>query len=413
MKKNFTLLLTTCALLAGSAIAQNPTPTPRPTPTLGVVQTDSLGYKYPASSAWTVQPTTDYVVVIDENFQNWPLNHNKTNVSDATKGRAVATAYADWSQPITIKGGASAGQTAHINIVKCAVAPNGLSQNKIEFTKPASDIFKGSNSNYMNGQIKDPEAGAPLSAGFLEVSRANSNGTGANLSIPGATHGIVTLPAIQGALVVQYSYSSIGGSKRALKLERSVDNGATWQIIRNPMKTTVQFATMDTVNKVTYPSGADDVATEYNKKLSAYFCSGAGVYLEDYIGDGTETVKLRFTVNDCWKDDAARDTTTSTGHATGHQETQDYRIHDIRVIAFGGAVGVNAPKTEAFSVVALSDYVATSALANIRVYALNGSVVREAKGVNRLETSGLPKGVYFVKATANNLGTIAKKFVVR
>jgi len=413
MKKNFTLLLTTCALLASSAIAQNPAPSPRPTPTLGVVQTDSLGYKYPAGSAWTVQPTTDYVVVIDENFQNWPLNHDKTNVSDATKGRAVATAYTDWSQPITIRGGASAGQTAHIDIIKCAAAPNGLGQNKIEYTKPASDIFKGVNSNYLNGQIKDPEAGDPLSVGFLEVSRANSNGTGANLSVAGATHGIVTLPAVQGALVVQYSYSSIGGSKRALKLERSVDNGATWQVIRNPMKTTVQFAQQDSTIKVTYPSGADDVATEYYKKKSAYFCSGAGVYLEDYIGDGTETVKLRFTINDCWKDDAARDTTTTAGHATGHAETQDFRLHDIRVIAFGGAVGVNAPKTEAFTVVALSDYVATSTLANIKVFGLNGALLREAKAVNRLETSDLPKGVYFVKATANKLGTVTKKFVVR
>lgn len=394
MKKIFTL----CFLAAGTLfVSAQTTPHFGPTRNLGEVATDSLGYYLAPKTGWAIAPTTDFPLVLDVTFGDWTLNHDKTNVSNATKGRAVADSYANWSQTVNMTGPLT-GQTAQIRMVKCAVAPQGLSQNKIEFTKPASDIFLGNNTNYDNGQIADPEGGVPLSVGFLEVSRCGNNGTGANLSIPGAQHGTVTTPGIKGALVVQYSFSSIGGSKRALKLERSINGGETWQIVRNPMKTTVQWNLRDsTAADVTYPYGATDVPTIDKPFQSAYYCSGAGVRMEDFIGNGEETVMLRFTINDCWKDDAARDTTTSTGHATGHAETQDYRLHNIKIIAMANAqlAGVKNAKVSTTNVLgSLGKIELRGATAEGGIYNVIGQKVADFSAGNK--TINLKSGIYMV-----------------
>jgi hypothetical protein len=307
-------------------------------------------------STWTVEPTAAYPLVIDENFQNWTLNHSHANTGTATKGRAAADAYQTWTQTINLVG-PLAGTTAEISLIKCAVAPQGLSQNKIEYTKPAGDVYEGKNSNYTNGLIPDPEDDIPLSAGFLEVSRFTSNGTQyvkgtdgegneikSTLADEGTYNGSITLPPIKGATIVQYSYSSLGGTKRGLKLERSIDGGATWEAIRNPLKNVVQLADKDPEIKVTHPSGNDDTPTEYQRYISAYFCSGAGVRVEDYIGDGEETVMLRFTICDEWKDETYRDLALdgTPDHVSGHNSHQDFRLHDLRLIAkaAGGSSGV-------------------------------------------------------------------------
>jgi len=336
MKKISTLLFVVSALFTFNTL------------TYAQVVTDNGGNdSLPNPSLWTFEATAEYPLVLNENFQDWTLNHDKANTGIADYGRAAADAYQTWEQTVNLLG-PLAGQTAKISLVKCAVAPQGLSQNKIEFTKPADDIFKGSNSNYTNGQIPDPEDGTPLSAGFLEVSRFTSNGTQfkkgvddagkdimSTLADPESYNGSITLPAIKGAKVVQYSYSSLGGNKRGLKLERSVDGGATWQSVRNPLKNVVQLATKNPEVTVTYPAGADDTQTEYQRYYSAYVCSGAGVRIEDYIGDGEETVILRFTICDEWKDESYRDLDLAgtPDHVNGHNSYQDFRLHDIKVYA--------------------------------------------------------------------------------
>jgi len=394
MKKIFTL----CFLVAGILFVSAQTvPHSGPTRNLGEVATDSLGYFFGTKTGWSITPTTDFPLVLDVTFGGWTQNHDKANSSLPTYGRAIPTAYADWNQTVNLTG-PLAGQAAQIRMIKCAVAPLGLSQNKIDYTKPASDIFKGSNSNYDAGQFPDPEDGTPLPVGFLEVSRCNSNGTGANLSIAGAQHGTVTTPAIKGALVVQYSFSSIGGSKRALKLERSVNGGATWQIIRNPMKSTVQWNLRDSsAADVTYPLGATDVPTIDKPFQSSYFCSGSGVRLEDFIGNGEEAVMLRFTINDCWKDDLARDTTTLAGHVTGHAETQDYRLHSIKIIATANAQlsGVNNAKVSTTTVIGkLGQIELRGAIAGGNIYNGIGQKVAVFSAGN--QTINLRSGIYMV-----------------
>lgn len=328
--KRVTLLLTASALFALNTLTQ------------AQVVTDYNGDSTLLNpSRWTVEPTAAFPLVIDENFQNWTANHDKANTDSATKGRAAIEAYRTRNQTINLVGPLS-GTTAEISLVKCAVAPQGLSQNKIEFTKPKGDIFEGKPSNYTNGQIPDPEGGIPLSPGFLEVSRFTSNGTQyvtvtddngneikSTLADEETYNGSITLPPIKGATVVQYSYSSLGGNKRGLKLERSIDGGVTWEVIRNPLKNVVEYAVKDTVNKVTYPSGADDTPTEYSRYISAYFCSGAGVRVEDFIGDGEETVTLRFTICNAWGTAEDR----AVGDLTKVGTQQDFRLHDLRVIA--------------------------------------------------------------------------------
>lgn len=394
MKKIFTL----CLFAAGTLMVGAQTiPHSGPTPSVRQVATDSLGYYIAPRTGWTVTPSATYPLLMDVTFGGWTQNHDKANSSETTKGRALAATYADWNQTVQLAG-PMAGQTAQISISKCAVAPLGLSQNKIEFTKPASDIFKGSNTNYDAGQIADPEDATPLPVGFLEVSRCSSNGTGANLSIAGAKHGTVTTPAIYGALVVQYSFSSIGGSKRALKLERSIDGGSTWQIIRNPMRNTVQWNPRDSsLADVTYPSGATDVPTIDKPFKSAYFCSGAGVRLEDYIGNGGESVMLRFTINDCWKDDAARDTTTSTGHATGHAEIQDYRLHNIKIIGNADAHLASIDQANVTSNTVLGSFgkiELRGVISGGRIYNALGQKVADFSAGN--QTINLRSGIYMV-----------------
>lgn len=394
MKKIFTL----CLLAAGTLMVGAQTvPHAGPTPSVRQVATDSLGYYFAPKTGWTVTPSTTYPLLLDVTFGGWTQNHDKANSSLPTYGRALPATYADWNQTVDLAG-PMAGQTAQIQISKCAVAPLGLSQNKIDYTKPASDIFKGSNTNYDNGQIPDPEDGVPLPVGFLEVSRCNSNGTGTNLSIAGAQHGTVTTPAIYGALVVQYSFSSIGGAKRALKLERSIDGGTTWQIIRNPMMKTVQWNPRDSsAANVTYPYGATDVPTVDKPFFSAYYCSGAGVRLEDFIGNGGESVMLRFTINDCWKDDAARDTTTSTGHATGHAEVQDYRLHNIKIIGNADAHLASIDQSKVSSNTVLGSHgkiELRGVIAGGRIYNAIGQKVADFTAGNK--TINLKSGIYVV-----------------
>ena len=256
---------------------------------------------------WKTATVADLDLVIDEDFSDWPQNHSHTNVDNSTKARCAAASYSDWTQEITLLGGTK----ANIVLVKCASAPAGLGQYKIE----CDPVLGGSVAiNYINGAILDPEDGGPLSVGFLEVGRSSSNG-----SSP-AVHSTVTLPAIKGAKIIQYAYSSLGGNKRGVKLERSIDGGTTWTVVRNSPNSALAWAITDAGTGQNSAVLDDDPTADppkvRNRFLNGYVCSGAGIYIEDVVGDGIETVMLRFTIND----------------AAG-TSAQDYRLHDLKVYA--------------------------------------------------------------------------------
>ncbi|MDL2241445.1 DUF6383 domain-containing protein [Bacteroidales bacterium OttesenSCG-928-L03] len=259
-------------------------------------------------TGWGWKTTTlasDQTLMINENFQNWPQNHSKDAKTWDTQGRCDAANYTTWNQEITLGDGTK----DKIALFKCASAPEGLSQNKLEFSScEGMDpcIYKGGAENYSKGQLANPEIGDPLSVGFLEISRSSSNGTAP------AAHGTFTLPAIKGAQIVQYAYSSLGGSKRGLTVQRSVDNGVTWTDVRNP--STNAYNCSERKDKEV---ALDQLTNPY---ISGYFCSGAGVYIEDVVGDGTETVMVRFTVNN----------------------NQDLRLHDLKLITKKG--GASTPE---------------------------------------------------------------------
>lgn len=335
MKKFFTLCFSAVCVLIVSA---QTVPHAGPAPIIGQVSTDSLGYYFGLRTGWTVVPSATYPLVMDLTFDTWTdaahlSNFANTGTGTTIKGRASATNYYDWSQSVSLLG-PLAGKSAPISMFKCAVAPQGLSQNKIEFTKIDGNAnFEAKANNYNSGQIPDPEDGVALPVGFLEVSRRSSNGTIVSVTNPNGNNGTVILPAIKGAVVVQYSYSSIGGSKRGLKLERSIDGGTTWQVIRNPMKSNVEWTPKDsTLADVTYPSTTAFTATVYKPFKSPYFCSGAGVRMEDFIGNGSESVMLRFSIGDAWATDVDRDANDLSKSAT-----QDFRLHNIKLIATADA----------------------------------------------------------------------------
>jgi hypothetical protein len=311
--------------------------------------------------AWSYSPSEATPVVIDENFQDWTTNHSIPGA--AATGRSVP--YVDWQQEVTYKAGANAGQKLAITLFQCAVNATGLSQNQVE------------NNEQAKTNVVNPAIAAP---GFLEVSRFGNNST---KDLPEKIHGSVTVAPVPGAIVVQYSYSSVGGTKRGVKLEQSLDGGTTWEVVRNPTKLEVEAGSADgsTVD------GAD------------YWFSGAGKQLEDYIGTGAdgESVALRFSIND----------------GTDVTAWQDYRIHDLKIIALADAIGgtgINVPEADAFQVIPLSEYIATSRPATIQIYNLNGQLVKQATAATRLNTVDLAKGVYIVKATGE-AGSVTKKYV--
>lgn len=368
-----------------------------PAPVLGKVSTDSLGYYLAPKTGWTITPSTDYPLVMDVTFNTWTdaahlSNFANTGTGTTIKGRAGAAYYVDWAQTVNLLG-PLAGKTASITMFKCAVAPQGLSQNKIEFTKIDGNAnFEAKANNYNSGQIPDPEDGVALPVGFLEVSRRTSNNTVVAGTNPNGNNGTVVLPAIKGAVVVQYSYSSIGGSKRGLKLERSIDGGQTWQIVRNPMKANVEWAPKDsTAADVTYPSTAAFTPTAYKPFQSAYFCSAAGVRLQDFIGNGVDSVMLRFTIGDAWGTDAARELNDLATSAT-----QDYRLHNIKLIAAASAL-LAMPNNKIST---------TNVLGGLRKIELQGasaagsifnSIGQKVAGFSAgNQTINLPAGIYLV-----------------
>jgi len=332
------------------------------------------GYGWKAETA----NSSDLVLMINENFQNWPLNHSSANTDNSTTARCAAASYSDWAQEVTLGDGTK----ANITMVKCASAPAGLSQNKCNYTlELGGDPTK---IKYSTGAIPDPEDGGALSPGFLEVSRISSNGTAAVDGV--GWHGSVTLPAIQGATRVQYSYSSIGGNKRGIKLQRSVDDGETWTDVRNPSQSAcndglTQNGT-NTPADSNYDMDADGNPLPDNRFANGYFCSGAGVYIEDVVGDGTESVMLRFTIND--------------GPA-GTNSPQDYRLHDLKVYALNREASIPKVKTSSIQVNGLKGQIeVTGAQASVSVYNITGQKIATFVPNSGSQFVSVPAGIYLV-----------------
>jgi hypothetical protein len=319
--------------------------------------------------AWTFEATPDIPLVISENFQDWVTNHSNP-AGDATSVSARSVPYVDWNKKVAIKAGSGQGKYVTLEMFQCAVSAVGFSQNYWQ------NLYDGK-TNAVNDQVTAP--------GFLEVSRISNNATkdlkdtlvrpstGVRDSVISlARDGYIIIKNIKAGCVIQYSFSSVGGTKRGLTLKQKYEGDSVWTNVRNP------------------------TSTELNNPANAYATSGAGVRIEDVIGDFEHTVSLMFTIN----------------------AGQDYRIHDLRIYAVeDGTVwgedltGVKTSKSDAFTVIPLSEYIATSTESDISIYSLNGTLVKYSKNTTRLYTTDLQQGVYIIRAT-NNLGTVTKKYIL-
>jgi hypothetical protein len=159
------------------------------------------------------------------------------------------------------------------------------------------------------------------------------------------------------------------------------------------MKSNVEWAPKDeTAADVTYPSTAAFTPTVYKPFVSAYFCSGAGVRLQDFIGNGDESVTLRFTIGDAWGTDAARDANDLATSAT-----QDYRLHNIKLIATANAqlAGVTNTKVSTTNILGgLGKIELRGASAQGAIYNCIGQKVASfAAGDHSIV---LPSGIYLV-----------------
>jgi hypothetical protein len=328
------------------------------------VQAQDAGGTIDLTPGWTYGPTEETPVVINENFQDWEKKHDK---SDGETANARAGAYFDWSEEITYTGGSKAGQTLSLALFQCATDPAGISQYAFETL------------NGTTGRPVNPLVGA----GFVEVSRPSSNST---KETENETPGSLTVPTIPGAMVVQYSYSSLGGFSRGIKLQQSFDNGETWEDVRNPIGI---------------------LANGSSSGTSGYRESGGGLQVEDYVGDADNIekgVSLRFTLIDGWTDE--------THTATNSGKWQDLRLHDLKIYAVDVETGLNTPQADAFRVIPLHDYIATGEPANIQIYSLNGSLVKQQNATTRLYTTDLVKGAYIIKASSPK-GSVVKKYILR
>ena len=262
-------------------------------------------------------------IIVQTDFQDWESNHTTTD------GKVRSTEYFDWEKPLT------AGVT--MKMIECAATPSFAQQ-----------LFHEGNENANNR----------ITFGSLEVSRKTSNGTNNNKK---EYDGSVVIGPFAYAKIVQYSYSSMGGNRRAITLQRSTDGGESWQDVRNP------------------------VAANNN----SYEGSGLGLLVEDTIGESDAdctNVLLKFTIN----------------------QNQDYRLHEIKVFDGRNATSINQVSINELGITPTNDYVDVSDVANIQIYNMNGALVKEQPNTTRLSTTDLPQGTYIVKAVSATTQGVAK-----
>jgi hypothetical protein len=300
--------------------------------------------------AWGSQffPSSNPVLI--ENFQGFRFFHSDENPDQGnsnnlfdTDGVSIIYGYKNDSTEVPAIGNPAV--KFKYTFYQCAFAPEW---------KPAF-AFKDGVENTPN-----------VTNGFVEVSRDYSSTPPTVLGYFGVDlYGLDYIDGLQG------THSSCGGNKRGVLLLYSTDNGTTWDTLRYQGSNGVTGFTKDITTGL--------------KTLNIYNCqpSAYGMTWEDgiyYVGD----LKLRFSI------------------AGG----QVPRIHDL--IVYGDLpTSASIIKKDELKIVGAHKMIRVSEPADIEIYTITGSRVRQQINTNEVNMQDATNGIYIVKAIKN--GNITTK----
>ena len=294
-------------------------------------------------------PSTD--LVLNENFQGFTFFHsdddpnsgNSNNSYDPGTG-AIVYGYTNDTTEVLIEGSTSAKIKYYFD--QCAFAPDWATASAFN-----DDGDNSGNSNTPN-----------VTNGFVEVSRDYHSDPP---TIAGSF--VVDLSALDYVDGIQWTHSSCGGNKRGVLLEFSTDMGENWDTLRYQGSNGRNGWTKD-IN-----SG---LVTEnlYNCQPSAYGMTWEdGIY---YSATEENPLWLRFMVSD----------------------GQVPRIHDLRIYGTYTEPTSSADiKAEDLKVYSFNKEIHISEEVNVKVYNINGMVVKSAEKTNLIPMTDMSNGIYLVK----------------
>lgn len=282
------------------------------------------------------------------------------------------------------------GKTWPVKYHMCAFAPTmynsaytKIEEWGVEASGNSNACSKNDNTVYNNILYSKP--------GFIELSRLAASVDAPEVS----RHGYIEINNIPAVERVQWGFSSTAWG-RGVKLDVKYGDGE-WQELRSEV------------------SDLKTVAGWYNYTTF----SEQGYTFEEILNleeDPETLVSLRWRI---W------DGTDGDGIITGefNPETGDYdkmwykpidplgqwqtvRIHQIKI--FSGVngdelepTGINSENADAFYITRNGNELSLTSDANIEIYSVGGNVVSQVYG-NKISLEGLAKGIYVVKATADN-----------
>ncbi|HET7733488.1 MAG TPA: T9SS type A sorting domain-containing protein, partial [Paludibacter sp.] len=233
--------------------------------------------------------------------------------------------------------------------------------------------------------------------GFIELSRLQS----LVLNTPPSRHGYIEIDSLPQVERIQWSYSSTSW-KRGVKADINYNDGNGWQPLRW-------------------------LASDYSAWEASF--SEQGYQFEEMINkqdDPNSFVSVRFRIWDgdsihykVNANDLSLQTTTYTATMTPLAQKQTVRIHQIKVfsniiptVAPGPKIisGVRNVNADVIKIYKSGNNIVLGEEANVELYTVEGKKI--FKGLTKqIDVSGFSKGIYIIKAVAND-GKIQNKKII-
>jgi hypothetical protein len=290
-------------------------------------------------TGWTtLQPGSP--LLLEEDFTGFPFVHSD---SDPNQGNSdnLDPEHPGYKDTLVFRQAIGSIDTIFYEFYQCAFAPNWM---------PAywyRDSVDG----------LTPPTPPEVSRGFVEISREYESWA----TIDG--YFIIDLSQVEFIEAIRYTHSSTGGNKRGFTLAMSKDYGETWDTIR--MQTVSLNLNRPQPNPYTCQNSAYGMLWE------------DGLYVGSLISPG-DSVLLRFT-----KD----------------YNGQTVRLHDLKIYGDRETnIGINDRVASPIRISAYDGFIRLSEPADIRVFDINGRLMRQANRVESLYIRDLPSGVYIIKA---------------